>query len=438
MVIVGGGCPSFDDMFRVVGGEPVVLAEGVEGVLVKARSVLVSEASRRPVYGYCTGLGALYDSRGFCGPGWERSVLLEHAVGVGPEAPAGLVRLFMFIRLSQMVLGFDPVRPVVALRIVEALNANITPRVPLRGSLGASGDLVPAAHAFLCIYYGEGSAYKNGMAMSCGEALRSGGLEPLPLESGEALALINSTAWSTALLAYSIAKLERLIGYSLAKARETLEVCRCNPEHYIGDIAGVKRHPGIALALEKLGSPACGGPVRLQDPYSLRCIPYIYAPVIELVELSKSIVEREACSPSTNPLILGDKVVHSCAFYASHIAMAADALAIAAAHIANSIERRIAQIMRGEITGLPEFLAKEAPAGAMILHYVASAITARIRLLANPASTHTTPVSHLQEDVTPQAAEAALKLMEIADLLEELVNLEAKVLETARTIRERD
>jgi len=431
-----GLCPSFDVFRRVLDGELVSLDEGLVRALDSGRRFLEFEASRRSVYGYCTGLGALAEHRGLCGPEWEHRVLVEHAVGVGGWAPLEVSRLFLFVRLLQMSMGYEPVRGILALRLVDALNSQITPLVPVRGSLGASGDLAPSAHAMLCVYEGQGLASYRGSIVGCLEALRAEGLQPLSLEPGESLALINNTAWSTATLVYAIIKLEDVVHRSLKVARETLEVCRCVGEHYDGRVSALKRHPGIARALEELQNPKCVERVRLQDPYSLRCTPFIYGALLEVIDYAKTVALREACSTSTNPVVVEGSVLHSCAFYAAHIAIVADLLSIAIAHVANVIERRIAQVMRGDITGLPDFLAIGGPVGAMIQHYVAAALTARIRALATPHSIHSIPVSGLQEDVVPQAGEATLRLLELVDLLEQLVSLEEKVVSIAKSLRE--
>lgn len=429
-----GSCPDFSVFKRILEGEEVTVGEDLLGALDKARFTLEVEASKRRIYGYCTGLGALMNVQGKCTPEWEHMVLVEHAKSVGPWAPPEITRLTLMIRLLQMSKGMDPVRSIVALRIVEALNSNITPMVPIRGSLGASGDLAPSAHIFLCITRGIGLALHRGSRVECSEALRMEGLKPIDLMPGEALALINNTAWSTAVLAYAVLRLEDIMAKSLNVARGSLELCKCVEEHYEDVISKIKSHGGISLALKALGKPRCGGSVRLQDPYSMRCTPFIYGALFDIIEFSKAIIVREACSTTTNPVVIDGRVVHSCAFYASHIAMIADLLAIGVAHLANVVERRIAQLMRSDITGLPEFLAVEGPVGSMIDHYVAVALTAKIRSMATPHSVHSTPVSGLQEDVIPQAAESALRLVEMVELLEDLVKLEEAVIKRASSL----
>ncbi len=431
-----GVCPDFNVFRRFLGGEEVVVGDSLVKMLNSAREALESEASKRRVYGYCSGLGALMDLRGVCDPEWEHRVLIEHAVGIGPWAPAEISRLFLFIRLLQMSQGLDPIRGLLALRISEVLNSGITPLIPTRGSTGASGDLIPSAHAFLCILRGSGYALYKGSMVDCSEALRSEGLNVIELKPGEALVLINNTAWSTAILAYSIIKLEDMILKSLRVTKIALELCRCVEEHYSSIVSKIKKYPGLSLALKMLDGLQCLNSGRLQDPYSLRCTPFIYGALLDIIEVSKDIIMREACSTSTNPVVLDGIVVHSCAFHAVNLAIIADLLAIGVAHVANIIERRVTQLFRKDITGLPDFLAKDTPVGSMIEGYVATSLVARLRALATPHSIHSLPVSGLQEDVIPHAGEATLRLIEVIELLGELIGIEERVVAKAYSLKE--
>jgi histidine ammonia-lyase len=433
-----GQCLSLGDFERsVYGSEDLEISQDIFETLERSRSVYLKEIAYRDVYGACTGLGARLGYRGSCSSDWEARVIEEHAVGSEPWAPQDLVRGFMITRISQLSRGFAPVRGIILRRLVDAYNAGILPLIPLRGSLGASGDLVQSAHLARCLYMGLGDALirSTGSIISCNEALKRISALPLELEVGESLAIINNTAWSTWLLGASVIALKKEISRSLEIFRRALPICRCNKEHYMEETVGLKKHRGLAKVATELRDACRGGGARLQDPYSLRCSPQIYASLLDMLDFAESIFVREACSPTENPIVVGDRVFHTCGFYASHVAIALDALSIAVAHLANLIERRMAQILRSEITGLPDFLAgKDSPVGSMIIHYIASTITSRIRLLASPTSIHTTPTSHLQEDITPQAGEAGIKLLEQIKLLEELSNLEQILVERAEKI----
>ncbi len=409
------GCPGIGWIIDAALGSRLDPPPGLER-LDEAREAYLEEARRRRVYGYCTGLGALH-SRSGCGPGYERRVLEEHAVGAGPHAHPYIVRAFMATRILQLTAGQAPVRSSAALRILEALNHRITPLVPLYGSVGASGDLAPSAHAFLCIYYGVGEALYGGERVTCAEALEASGLGVLELEPGEALALINNTAWSTGAAALGVEAARRALSLWLDAARASLEAAGCNPEHYDPGVLSTRRHRGVAEAAERLrGCPRPTG--RLQDPYSLRCTPMIGGAALELIEYARGVVEREACAPTENPTVAHGRVWHWCGFHAIYPGLAADAAALSVSHLVGASERRIAQLLRGEVTGLPDFLAGEgSPVGAMITQYTAASMAAEARRESCPATVHSIPTSGLQEDYVSMAPMAAYKLVRLAGLL---------------------
>ncbi len=419
IVISRGSCPGLRDLYRASTGEAVKVDPSIYAGLDSSRRTYLDEASKRQVYGYCTGLGEPYTSRGGCGSGIEERVLKEHAVGVGGPARESIVRAFLFARLSQLAQGRAPIRGVVAERIVEALNKGIIPVIPVKGSVGASGDLAPSAHAFLCIHLGIGSAFHKGRVTSCREALEEAGLKPLNLEPGEALALINNTAWSIALAGLGVWAALSLLEESLRVASKSLSVTWCNPEHFSREVIEAKRSiEAVTPGLECSGS-------RLQDPYSIRCIPQVYGSAYKAIQHARSLVEAELCSSTENPLVAGGRVLHSCNFHSLPAGLAADYTVIALASVANIVERRIAQLLRSSITGRPEYLAREpGSVGAMILQYTAASLAARIRRLSTPSTVNSIPTSGMQEDHTPMSPDAGLKLLEAVEDLSWLIAVE--------------
>ena len=431
--VAPGECPGVEGIVSVALGSEVVVDRRLLSLLEEARSVYLGEASRRRIYGYCTGLGDLAGRGGECRPGWEHRVLVEHAVATGPLAPPFLARAFLAARLFQLSSGQAPVRPVVAERIAEALNRGVVPGVPLHGSVGASGDLAPSAHAFLCLFYGEGRAYYQGRLVPCREALEGAGLGTLELEAGEALALINNTAWSTALAGLGVYALERLWEASLESASRILEACRCRGEHYDPGLLASRGHGGVVEAAGRIRASCTGGPG--QDPYSLRCTPIVAGAVFDALQYARRLLDREACAPTENPTVHGGRVWHWCGFHAVYPSIAADTAAVAAAHLAGLVERRIAQAMRGELTGLPDYLAGPGSSvGAMIIQYSAAQRAALARWASSPAGVHSIPTSGLQEDVVSMAPNAGLRLLQLADSIAWLVAMEravARALEAA-------
>jgi Histidine ammonia-lyase len=401
---------SLDELCSVALGDGVEVCESSLSSLSRARSTYEARAREGGVYGYQSGLGALAGVTQGSWPGRERQVLVEHDVTVGPEAPRELVRAAMAVRASQLAQGAAPVRPLVLGRLVTALNKDVIPVVGLHGSVGASGDLAPLARVVRCIFYGEGEAIVKGRRTSCSEALAELG-GPVKLEAGEALALINSDAWSVGLTGLGICMAQRLLLTSLEVAKRTLLVTGCNPQHFSDAVAQAKGGM-TADIIRSLGPSPCPRSPRVQDPYSIRCIPQVYGSAAEFLEAARRAVEREASRPSENPFVWGDAVYHACNFHAAPASIAADLVKESLAVVGNSIERRTAHLLSSATTGLPEFLtAKSSVVGGMIYQYTAAALAARLRSLASPSAVNSLPTSGLQEDVVSMAPNAALDLL---------------------------
>ena len=374
------------------------------------------------IYGSSTGLGALssVEVKGQK----EDKIIVEHDVGIGKVAPQPLVKLAMIIRLNQLSLGNAPVRSDALKRFEDVINSNIIPVVNMEGSVGASGDLAPFARIVRCIFLGEGEAFMNGKKVKCEEALKFHKLEKLGLETGEALALINTNAWSVAGTSLGVCIANRLLKKSFEVLKKTIEVTGCNKQHFSDEISQVKKPKGIKEALDLLGVE-CKKTPRLQDPYSIRCIPHIYGAALSALEYSSSLLEAESGSSSTNPFIYNGKAYHACNFHAIYAGLAADVAKIAIAYIGNSIERRIAHLLNSSTTGLPEFLAsKDSPTGAMIYQYTAASLSAKLRGISLPMSVHSIPTSGFQEDVVSMAPNAFVELLRADSTMLMLIAIE--------------
>ena len=372
------------------------------GRLEEARRSYLEEAGRRRVYGYCTGLGALQGVSHRDCHGLEEVVLEEHSVQTGPAAPPGLVRLFLAVRFLQLQRAPAPVRPLVAERILEAVSRpdGDMPVVGLHGSVGASGDLSPSAQAFRCIILGRGRLYGGGNCRSV--------YEPLELEPGEALALINNTAWSTALCLAAAHVARRSIAAASRLLARAAAAAGAPREHYEEALVEAKNCPygrGPAEEARRLAPAVLAPP---QAPYSLRCIPQVLGPIARSIDYAWRLASEEALASTENPLIHGGRAVHGCNFHAEKIASACDALQGALGALAGLLERAGAQLLEGH-NGRPKFLAAPGSSvGAMIIHYSMAALSARVRLLAGRAWHLYTPTSGLQEDLVSMAPEAAL------------------------------
>ncbi len=416
-----------------------VLPRGWEERLARARRDYEAEARRRPVYGYCTGLGELYSvRREDCPRDWEERVVEEHSVQTGGPVNPGIVRLFLAVRLSQLLRLPAPVRPAVAARLARALEEDLIPVVHESGSVGASGDLSPSAEAVRCLYYGRGEAWLRGERMSCGEALRRSGLDPLPLEPGEALFLLNNTAWSTSLCASAAFASERLIGVATELAARAVRIAGASKEHYEEELLAAKNCPVGAEISRRILPHAADKPRALQAPYSIRCIPQLLGTVRRVVGIAVDLLGEEACASTENPALIRGRVVHGCNFHAAKVAMACAMLQAAQGYMSAWLERLAAQMLREEVTGLPKDLAgPESSVGAMIVHYTMAALSARARGRAGLEPLLNTPTSGLQEDIVSMAPEAAHSALEQARAIAQMLALLEIILDRAESLPER-
>ncbi|ADL18979.1 histidine ammonia-lyase [Acidilobus saccharovorans 345-15] len=424
MKVCAGQRLTVEDICNVAVNSPVSMCQESLQLLSRSRKAYEAGASLGKVYGYSTGLGALASAEEGTWRGREAQVLREHDLGIGPEAPREVVRAAMLVRASQLAQGFAPVRPEVAQRLVDSLNYDIVPAVSLEGSVGASGDLAPLARISRCIYSGEGQATVRGRRLSCGEALEAAGLKPLELGPGEALAIINSNAFSVAMASLGVCASLRLLGESLNVMSETLEVTGCNPQHFSTAVANSKRLEGVKDVVASL-KVDCQRSPRLQDPYCIRCVPQVYGSALEVLRFAAKLLEAEAYSSSDNPFVYNDSVYHACNFHASAAGMASDMAKVALAHVGNMIERRTAHLLSSATTGLPDFLAvKGTVVGAMIYQYTAASLAAKLRQLASPGSVHSIPTSGLQEDVVSMAPNSSYELLRSTAVLARLIAVE--------------
>ena len=393
--------------------------------LEEARRSYLEEAAKRRIYGYCTGLGALQGVSHRDCKGLEEAVLEEHSVQTGPVAPPGVVRLFLAVRFLQLQRAPAPVRPEVAKRILEAVSRpdGDLPAVGLHGSVGASGDLSPSAQAFRCIVLGRGRLHGGGDCRSV--------YSPIELEPGEALALINNTAWSTSLCLAAVHVARRSLsvaGHLLARAAAAVGAPR---EHYEDALVEAKNCPyGLGPAREAW-SLAPDRPAPPQAPYSIRCVPQVLGPIARSVEYAWALASEEALASTENPLVRGGRAIHGCNFHAEKIASACDTLQGALGALAGLLERAGAQLLEG-YNGRPRFLAAPGSSvGAMIIHYSMAALSARARLLAGRAWHLYTPTSGLQEDLVSMAPEAALAAHEQLRALARMLGLLRLLVELA-------
>ncbi|AFZ69868.1 histidine ammonia-lyase [Caldisphaera lagunensis DSM 15908] len=416
---------SLDDFFKILfSNEKISICEERLNKIKRSREVYETEGKKGKVYGYSTSLGALLNKENAYTEEREKIILKEHDTGIGKNVPYLLVKAAMLVRLIQLSNGNSPIRQEVVNRLIDAINYDIIPTVSILGSVGASGDLAPLARIFRCIIYGEGSAYYKGKVVNCVDALKEKGLNVMNLIPGEALALINSNAFSTAFSIINAYITERLAYASLDIAKKSLKITGCNNEHFSDAVYETKKQMGVKKVIDMLNN-SCEETPRLQDPYSIRCLPQIYGALFDTLEFSKSILKNEMNSSSDNPIIYENKVYHACQFHAIYSALISDFLKIAIIPVMNSIERRISQILDGKINRVNDFLLKEnSVVGAMIMQYTSAALNAYSRGSSISMSSHSVPTSGTQEDIVSMAPNSSIELLKMNSLFLKIIAVE--------------
>jgi len=400
---------------------PVQLDETARQQVRKSRRYVEQLlAENRVVYGVTTGLGKLVHQR--ISPeqtrALQRNLLLSHAMGVGEPFPTEVVRAMMLLRAQSLALGNSGVREQVIDLLLAMLNRRVHPVVPSQGSVGASGDLAPLAHMSLPLI-GEGEAEFEGCLLKGSDALRAAGLEPLVLEAKEGLALINGTQAMCAvgaLLVYDALELCTLADIAGAMS---LEALKGSLRPFDPKVAQARPHPGAALVAENVRKLGANSPIhkshefcdKVQDAYSLRCIPQVHGATRDALAHVREVIEREINSVTDNPLVFPDEdeVISAGNFHGQPVALAMDYAKIAIAELASISERRIEYMLDPDLSGLPAFLAKQSGlhSGLMLSQYTAASLVSENKVLAHPASVDSIPTSANQEDHVSMGATAA-------------------------------
>ena len=416
----------------------VALGDGARGRIAAAADTIAEAiAAGGPVYGVNTGCGHLAYVR--IGDEelakLQENIVRSHAAGVGEDLGDGVVRLVILMKLIALARGHSGVR----LELVEALGAllehGVYPRIPAKGSAGASGDLAPLAH-LAGVLIGEGEARIGKEAMSGGEALRQVGLEPMRLAPKEGLALLNGTQVSTALALAAAFRIENVLAAALVAGAMSTDAIKGSDVPFDSRIHEVRGHPGqiaVAGVLRDLMRDSeirashlkCD---RVQDPYSVRCQPQVMGACLDLLRQCAALLETEANAVTDNPLVFTDssEVLSGGNFHAEPVAFAADMLALAIAEIGSLSERRTALLVDPHLSRLPAFLVHDSGlnSGFMMAGITAAALTSENKVLAHPASVDSIPTSANQEDHVSMATHGARRLHDMLDNLEHIVAIE--------------
>jgi histidine ammonia-lyase len=414
------------------------------------------------VYGVTTGFGDLATT--FIQPGQsgqlQENLLMSHATGVGAAFPREVVRAMLVLRANTLALGHSGCRPLLVDRLIDFLAHGIHPVVPEKGSLGASGDLAPLAHLALPLI-GRGDVEFGGRVMRAEEALAEVGLEPLALEAKEGLALLNGTQMMGALAALFLADADRLAKTASVAAAISVEALLGTDVAFSAAYQLARPHPGqVAVAAEMrhllrdsgLQQAHHGSTHKVQDPYSLRCVPQVHGAVRDALDQLRRVLDIELNSATDNPLVFpdggvaddgaiatgGGRVISGGNFHGEPLALALDYAKLAVAELGSISERRIALLVDPRLNGgLSPFLATSpgVESGMMIYQYTAAALASEHKVLAHPASVDSIPTSANQEDHVSMGSIAARHARLVLDGVQRIVAIELIVAAQALDLR---
>jgi len=394
------------------GGARVLLGAPARLRLERARAVVDRiVAADETVYGVTTGFGLLKDIR-IPRDRLEElqlNLIRSHCAGVGSPLPPQATRALMLLRAHVLARGHSGVRPLVVETLLAHLNADLLPIVPEQGSIGASGDLAPLSHLVLALL-GEGDAVLRGTRMKASAALEQVGVEPLRLGPKEGLALINGTQFIASVGVLALLEAEDLAAVSDIAGALTLEALKGSHRAFDARLLAVRPHPGHldsaanlrALLEDSDIARSHAGCSRVQDAYSLRCMPQVHGSARDGMRFARSILEVEVDAVTDNPIVFPEEgdVVSGGNFHGEAPALALDLLAIATASLASISERRIDRLMNPALSGLPPFLTREAGvnSGLMMAHVTAASLVSENKILCHPASVDSIPTEANQED----------------------------------------
>ena len=420
--------------------EPVKLSAKARQRVERSRAVVEKIiAEGRTVYGVNTGFGKLADVRipheeiGAL----QLNLVRSHACGIGEPLSEPEVRTMMLLRANVLALGFSGIRLELIEMLGEMLNRRLHPVVPGKGSVGASGDLAPLAHLALTLI-GEGEAFFEGERMESGEALRRAKLKPANLEAKEGLALLNGTQAMHAVGGLALLRAKRLTRLADVSGAMSLEALKGTPAAFDARLQDARPHAGQRAAAKHLLTLLQGseirqshlkGDPRVQDAYSLRCMPQVHGAVRGALSHCEDVLLVESASATDNPLVFAESgdVISGGNFHGAPLAFAFDYAAIAIVDLMSMSERRIDRLVNPDKNeGLPAFLARQpgVQSGFMTVHVAAAALVNEARVLAHPASVDNITTSGGKEDHVSMGMTSALKLRSIVDLAENLLAIE--------------
>jgi len=441
MLELNGQKFSLAQIAAVAGGaEQIALSNSARSRIVASRAVVEKiVAEGRTVYGINTGFGRLSDVR--IEPqdlrALQVNLVRSHACGLGSPLSIKEARAMLLLRANVLALGYSGCRAVVVETLIEMLNRGVTPMIPEKGSVGASGDLAPLAHLALAAI-GEGEAFYQDERMSGAAALERAGIAPVALEAKEGITLLNGTQAMAAVGGLALERAERVCILADVAGAMTLEALKGTPVAFDQRIHSARPHQGqgqVAAHLRELLRDSqireshLENDPRVQDAYSLRCMPQVHGTVRDALGFARAAVETETGSATDNPLVFAEagEVLSGGNFHGAPLALAFDFAAIALTDLISICERRIDRLVNPDSNeDLPPFLTSQpgAASGFMMLQIVAAALLNEAKVLAHPASIDNVPTDGGKEDHVSMGMTGAVKLRAIVDLAEMLVAIE--------------
>ncbi len=410
------------------------------GVAIAASAAAVGRilAKGEPVYGINTGFGKLASVRieDHDLATLQRNIVLSHAAGVGEPLAVPITRLMIALKLASLAQGASGIAPATIALLEALLTKGLTPVIPCKGSVGASGDLAPLSH-LAATMIGVGEFFVQGERIPADKALADAGLTPVTLGPKEGLALLNGTQFSTACALAGLFEAENLYRTALVTGALSTEAAKGSDTPFDPRIHTLRRHRGQIETAEALRALMAGssirashltGDPRVQDPYCLRCQPQVMGAVLDVLRQAATTLGIEANGVSDNPLIFSDtdEALSGGNFHAEPVAFAADMIALTICEIGSLAERRIAMLVDPALSGLPAFLTPKPGlnSGFMIPQVTAAALVSENKQCAYPASVDSIPTSANQEDHVSMAAHGARRLLGMAENVVAVLGIE--------------
>ena len=439
-LVIGDRRLTLEDLINVTRkGYKVEISEGAYKKVAEARELVDRYVKEKKVsYGITTGFGKFSDTviseeqTGLL----QKNLIMSHSCGVGNPISVDMAKGIMLLRIVNLSKGHSGVRKIVLDTLADMLNKDVTPFIPEKGSLGASGDLAPLSHMVL-VMLGMGKAYVNGELLDGAEAMKKAGVPVLEeLSSKEGLALINGTQVMTSIgahVTYDAINLMKHLDIAGALTMEALNGITCAFDHRVHEVRGhqgqIRTAENFRNILKESKCTTKQGEMRTQDPYTLRCIPQIHGASKDALEFVREKVEIEMDAVTDNPIIFcdTDDVISGGNFHGQPMALPFDFLGIAVSEMANVSERRIERLVNPHLNcGLPAFLVENGGvnSGFMIVQYSAASLVSENKVLAHPASVDSIPSSANQEDHVSMGTIAARKAGEILKNARKVIAME--------------